>query len=273
MTDTGSKPSKLGPALKKAGRLIVTLLLLAAVLLGAVIGLKNFGVFDATKFIPFPLPFIAPPPAPQQQDAAAAEKALAEVQQLSQESPGTQPGQQQAAQPTEAEQKELRETMSAKAMQEQAPKKAVPPEIVPEIIYIARTFRLKPGGTTLENKIYEHAGKAGGNFNRTNWEVNPGSEGSYEIAALIPSKTGILNYYFLVDRAKKTVSPANDAGKAAYELLVRESAAKPPKKGSKKASAKPAPRTQPKKAAPKKQAAPEEEYEYEYVEDDGTGTE
>lgn len=276
MADMGSKPSKLVPAFKKIFRLLITLVLLAAVLVGAVIGLKSFGVFDATKFIPFPLPFISAPKAqPQQTEAETQKAALAAMEELTKEAAPEQQAIQpegQELQPTTPEEQEaLRKTMQAKAMQEQSPKKPMQADLAPEIIYIARTFKLKPGGPSLENKIYEHAGNAGGNFNRTSWEVKPAADGLFEIAAVIPAKTNSLNYTFIVDRAKKSVTPSNDAGKAAFEALAVESEAKPPKKSSKKGAARPAAKPQPKKAAPKKEAAPEEEYEYEYVEDDGTG--
>ena len=100
--------------------------------------------------------------------------------------------------------------------------------------------------------------------------MKPAADGLFDIAAVIPAKTNSLNYTFVVDRAKKSVTPSNDAGKAAFEALAKETEAKPPKKSAKKGAAKPAAKPQPKKAAPKKEAAPEEEYEYEYVEDDGT---
>ncbi len=247
IADTGSKPSRIVPALKKILRLIITLVLLAAVLAGAVAGLKNFGIFDATKFIPFPIPFLSTPEAPPQQTGAEAQKAaLAAMEELTKEAPP----EQQAQQPATPE--------------EQSPKKPMQADVAPEIIYIARTFKLKPGGPSLENKIYEHAGNAGGNFNRTSWEVKPAADGMFDITAMIPGKTNSLNYTFVVDRARKSVSPSNEAGKAAFKALARESEAKPPKKSPKKGAAKPAAKPQAKKAAP------EEEYEYEYVEDDGT---
>lgn len=277
IADTGSKPSKIVPALKKIFRLIVTLVLLAAVLLGAVIGLKNFGVFDATKFIPFPLPFISAPAAPQPQGelpaqpAQTAEKAIEAIQ--SQVQPG-QPGIDNMAPTTPEQQEELRKAMQAKALQEQAPKKPMPPDITPQIIYIGRTFNLKKGGPTLENKIYELAAKEGGNFSRTGWEVRPAEGGMYELAAVIPAKTGNLTYTFLVDQAKKAVSPSNEAGKAAFEAMAKESEAKIPRKsGKQKASARqPAkPLAPPKKAAPAKKAPAEDEYEEYEVVDDGSG--
>ncbi len=274
IADTGSKPSKIVPALKKIFRLIITLVLLAAVLLGAVIGLKNFGVFDATKFIPFPLPFISAPAAPQPQGEQAGqtpEKALEAIQ--SQVQPG-QPGIDNMAPTTPEQQEELRKAMQSKALQEQAPKKPMPPDITPQIIYIGRTFSLKKGGPTLENKIYELAAREGGNFSRTGWEVRPAEGGMYELAAVIPAKTGNLTYTFLVDQAKKSVSPSDEAGKAAFEAMAKESEAKIPKKsGKRKASARqPAkPLARPKKAAPAKKAPAEDEYEEYEVVDDGSG--
>ncbi|MDD5209682.1 MAG: hypothetical protein PHV36_09860 [Elusimicrobiales bacterium] len=276
IADTGSKPSKIVPALKKIFRLIITLVLLAAVALGAVIGLKNFGVFDATKFIPFPLPFVSAPAAPQAQGeqpgqpAQTPEQALAVIQ--AQVQPG-QPGVDNMAPTTPEQQEELRKAMQAKALQEQAPKKPMPPDITPQIIYIGRTFNLKKGGPTLENKIYELAAKEGGNFSRTGWEVRPAEGGMYELAAVIPAKTGNLTYTFLVDQAKKAVSPSNEAGKAAFEAMAKESEAKTPKKsgkqkGSARQSAKPL--APPKKAAPAKKAPAEDEYEEYEVVDDGS---
>ncbi len=279
IADTGSKPSKIVPALKKIFRLIVTLVLLAAVLLGAVIGLKNFGVFDATKFIPFPLPFVSAPAAPQAQGGQPAqpaqtaqtpEQALAAIQ--AQVQPG-QPAIDNMAPTTPEQQEELRKAMQTKALQEQAPKKPMPPDVTPQIIYIGRTFNLKKGGPTLENKIYELAAKEGGNFSRTGWEVRPVEGGMYELAAVIPAKTGNLTYTFLVDQEKKAVSPSNEAGKAAFEAMVKESEPKVPKKaGKKKTSArKPSkPLAPPKKAAPAKKAPADDEYEEYEVVDDGS---
>ncbi len=276
IADTGSKPSKIVPALKKIFKLIITLVLLAAVALGAVIGLKNFGVFDATKFIPFPLPFVSAPAVPQPQGeqpgqpAQTPEKAMEAIQ--SQVQPG-QPGIDNMAPTTPEQQEELRKAMQAKALQEQAPKKPMPPDITPQIIYIGRTFNLKKGGPTLENKIYELAAKEGGNFSRTGWEVRPAEGGMYELAAVIPAKTGNLTYTFLVDQAKKAVSPSNEAGKAAFEAMAKESEAKAPKKsGKQKGSAKRPAKAlaPPKKAASAKKAPAEDEYEEYEVVDDGS---
>ena len=264
IADTGSKPSRIVPALKKIFKFLITLVLLAAVLVGAVIGLKNFGVFDATKFIPFPIPFISAPAQPQETADAAAQAAGQEQ--------GQQQGQAGTTAPTAEEQEALRKVMSEKAAQEQTPLKTMQPDVAPEIIYITRTFKLKPAGQILENKIFEHAAKAGGDFSRTGWEVRQAAGGMFEIVATIPAKTGNLTYTYIVDREKKTVQPSNEAGKAAYDTLgIETPQQKPPKKSAKqRGAAKPAPKAAAKKAAPKKAAEPEEEYEYEYVEDDGT---
>ena len=275
ITDKGSQPSMIGPALIKVSKLALTLVLLVAVLLGGVIGMKNFGVFDATKFIPFRLPFTGagsaqPAQAVQPQPSAGTPtQAASQPTAMEQTQPPMQPGQAEASQPTPEQQTEQRQAMMEKVLQEQTPKKAMQKGVATEIIYITRTYKLKPGGQSLENMIYEHAGKAGGNYNRTGWDVKQAEEGMFEIAAVIPAKAQNLTYTFLVDRANKTVLPSNDEGKAVFDALSKETAKKlTPKKSRQKSTVKAAPRPQVKKAAPKKQAEPEEEYEY--VEEDGT---
>ena len=254
IADTGSKPSRILPLLKKAGKLVFTLVLLTAVALMAVIGLKNFRIFDATKFIPFQLPFAG---------GKEAQEPVTEPEQK----PAEQPLEQKPAEQPAAGQKP--EQAQTAPVQDQ--KKALPPEVAPEIIYITRTFKLKPAGQSLENKLDAHSAKAGGSYSGVKWEVRPAEEGMFEIDAVIPAKPANLTYSFKVDRAKKAVSPANEPGKAVFNTLAGEAAQKPSgKKAAKqKAAAKPAAK-QPKKAAGKKKASPEEEYEYEYVEDDGT---
>jgi len=263
ITDTGSKPSKIGPAIKKISKLLITLVLLTAVALMGVIGLKNFGVFDATKFIPFPLPFTGSKPA-QEQPAADVEPALpgALAEAASEAKQAGEKPQAPAAPQTEAPQ----------AAQELAQKKNLAAEATPEIIYITRTFKLKPGGQNLESKIDAHSAKAGGSYAGTKWEVRPDTDGMFQIDAVIPAKTGSLTYSYMVDRAKKTVAPANEEGKATFNDLSKDAAQKPSarKAPKQKAAAKPAARQQPKKPASKKITAPEEEYEYEYVDEDGT---
>ncbi len=286
MTDKGSQPSKIVPSLIKAAKLMLTLVLVAAVLLGAVIGLKNFGVFDATKFLPFRLPFTGAKQAQPAQTAQAVQpqplmetptqtqtQAQTQAQPAGgqeQAQPSRQQEQTEAPQPTPEQQAEQRQAMQEKAKQEQTPQKAMQKGVVTEIIYITRTYKLKPGGQILENKIYEHAAKAGGDYKRTGWDVKQAGEGMFEIAAVIPSKAQNLTYTFLVDRANKTVVPSNEEGKAAFDALVKEAAQKlvPKRSAKKKAAVKPAPKPQARKAAPKKQAEPEDEYEY--VEEDGT---
>lgn len=260
--DQGTKKSNVGAALKKVFKLLITLVLLAAVLLGTVIGLKNFGVFDATKFLPFPLPFLggaqSAAPQPQAADPFSGEQSAAQAQ-------PEQPGQSaagEAASPTPEQQEALRKAMQEQAQAMQDKKTApVPPEAVPEVIYITRTYKAAPAGQSLENKIYEHAGKSGGNYNKTNWSVRSADGGKFEIDALIPAKTSMLTYTFLVDREKKGVQPLNEPAKAAFDALTA-----PPARAArapKKAAAKPAPAPK-KKAAPKAAAPADEEYEYVY---------
>ncbi len=245
--DQGTKPSRLVPLVKKLGKAVTTLVLLIAVLLGGVIGLKKFGIFDATAFIPFPLPFVertpAAQPEPQAAEPAAQPEPLAPAQ--------AQPPQQPAAQP-----------------EPQVPVVKVP-DMSPELVYFARTYKTTEGGPTLENTIYSLASKAGGTPDKTNWDVTKISEGMYQVTAMVPAKSGQLAYGFIVNYASKTLLPSDDNGKAAFKGLTPGTAR--PKKG-RPAARKPAaaPAAQPKKAAAKKPAA-EEEYEYVYEEDDGTG--
>lgn len=253
IVDTGSKSAKFPALLKKLGKGLATAALLAAVLLGGVVFLKNFGIFDATAFLPFPLPFTqkqtAEQPVPEQQPPAG--------QPAAEQPQAGQPGQgQQAA----------------------APQQPKAPDISPEIIYFTRTYKLSADGPTLEDKIAESAAASGGDYNRVDWKVAQGAEGIFEISAKIPAKNGDLSYTFVVDYAKKTLLPGDDLGRAALAALapapVRRPAAraKKPAAGRKaaprRAAAAPKPKTAPKAAAP---AAKDDEYEYVYEDDDGTG--
>ncbi|OGR68405.1 MAG: hypothetical protein A2179_07625 [Elusimicrobia bacterium GWC2_63_65] len=255
IVDTGSKRSKLAAVFKKFGRLVITLVLLAAVALGAVIGLKNFGVFDATPFIPFPLPFVqsaAPAPSAEQQ---AAEQAAAE---------------QQAA-------AAIKELQGQAAGQEQAAPIQPAKDISPEIVYFTRTYKLKQDGPTLEDKLVELSKAAGGDYARVDWKVKQGVENIFEIAAVIPSKAGSLAYTFVADYGKKTLLPADAHGTEALEALAGQLPPKQltvTKRGSRAGAGK---RTQARKPAaqvkkaPVKKAAPapeEDEYEYEYEDED-----
>lgn len=254
--DIGTKKSNVGMALKKVFKLIFTLVLLAAVLLGAVIGLKTFGIFDATPFIPFPLPFVSGPQQSAQTGAEAFQEGQAAPDQAAQPAGD-------AAQPTPEQQEAMRKESQERVAQEQAGKPQPAPEAAPEITYITRTFKPDASGASLENKMFDHASKAGGNPNNTAWEVRTAPDGKFEIDAVIPARTGNLTYTFLVDRAQKTVAPVNDAAKAAFAPAppVRKSASRKP--AAKKAPAKTAPKPAPAKLAPKAEEA-EEEYEYVY---------
>ncbi|OGR66631.1 MAG: hypothetical protein A2X31_04740 [Elusimicrobia bacterium GWB2_63_22] len=254
IVDQGSKPSRLVPALKKAAKALVTVVLLIAVALGAVIGLKNFGIFDATKFIPFQLPFVAADAQPggeQPADGQAAADAIAAMAAAEQQIAQAEAGQAAPAQPQEQ------------------PQPAAAPERAPEVIYFTRTFKLKADGPTLEDKISEHAARSGGDYNRADWQVKQAVPGVFEIAGVVPAKDANLTYTFTVNLEGKTLQPGDDYGKTAYAALAA-AAPKPraPRQRAGKAAAKP----QPKKAAPKKLAPPpaEEEYEYVYEDEDGT---
>ena len=246
----GSKSSKIGSAVKKLFKLLLTLALLAAVLLGAVIGLKRAGVFDATVYIPFPVPF-AGASAAKEQPAPEAFSA-----QPAQPQAGAQPAAQPAGQP---------------AAQPEVQAQAKTPDLSPQIIYFTRTYHATPSGPNLENKISEISAAAGGDYGQVNWQVKQGGDGIFEIAAMIPSKTGDLAYTFIVDYNKKSLLPADDAGKAAFAAL---SAPARRAKASGRVKKQPAAaKARPKKAAAKgsKAAKTADEYEYVYEEDDGTG--
>lgn len=261
--DQGKKSSKiggmLGSVVKKFFKLVMTIALLAAVALVSVIGLKTAGVFDATKFIPFPLPFLTKP-------APAAEK------------------------PAEAAPEAPAQGQPAPEMKQEAPKEA---DISPEIVYFARNYTAAPGGARLEDKISEITAAAGGTYNPANWQTNKSGPDMYETAAVIPVKGGKITFTFIVDHAKRTLLPADPTGKAAFEALSKpgaaqgkkagrqtknrgqkkaeaaaadEPAAEPaaaPAKGKSKAAA-PAAKGKGKAAAGKKAAAAKEEFEYVY---------
>lgn len=247
IVDTGSKNSKIGALFRKLFRFIFTLVLLAAVALGAVFFLKNFGIFDATPFIPFQIPFISGTPAAQPEAQPQPEPAAA---------------QQPAA--------------------EAAPAQPPAKDISPEIVYFTRTYKLAADGPSLEDKLIALSLAAGGDYARVDWKVQPGVENIYEIAALVPGKDGAsLAYTFVADYAKKTLLPADPGGTQALEALAGKAPPKKvsPKQGRKaaqrakaqaarKAAAAAAPAPAP-KAAPAKPAAPaEDEYEYEYVDEE-----
>lgn len=247
----GGKGSKIGALVKKLVKTVVTLVLLVAVLLGAVIGLKQFGVFDATVYMPFPIPF-AGAPANQEQPVPEAPPAEAQPAQPQQ-------GAQQAQQPA-------------------APAQPKAPDLSPEIVYFTRTYRASPAGPTLEDKIGENASANGGDYGKVDWQVKQGGEGIFEIAAKVPTKSGYVAYTYIVDYNKKSILPADESGKAAFDAL-----ATPPKRGkdagkgkkqppAARAGAKKAPAAKTGKAAAAKAGkAAADEYEYVYEEDDGTG--
>ncbi|HAT71300.1 MAG TPA: hypothetical protein DCS63_00610 [Elusimicrobia bacterium] len=238
IVDTGTRRFDIGSIFRKLTRLILTLALLAAVVLGGIVSLKNLGVFDATTFIPFPLPFVksAPPPQPAAEPQPAPQ------------APVPQP-EEQARQP-----------------------KA--PDLSPEIIYFTRTYKAGPSGPSLEDKIAENSAAAGGDYANVNWQLKPGPEGVFEIAGVVPAKAGPLTFTYVVDYGKKTILPGDERGKAAFDALT----ARPPARAraaarARKAAAQPRQRAQARKpaAAPKQTESKEDEYEYVYEEDDGTG--
>ncbi len=249
--DQGSKRSGIGSALKKLVSLVLTVALLAALLLVAVIGLKRAGIFDATRYIPFPVPFLT-----------AGGQAPGQTAALPQETPAL--PQHTAALPEE--------------------NKA--PDLTPEIIYFVRTYRVKSDGPTLEENIFAAAAKSGGNDSRANWQVKQTGDGIYEAAALIPSNGGNTAYTYTVDYNRKTIEPVDETGKAAFAAFTGAPAAARKRtitspaatftreSSAAKPSARPAAKRAAKKALkPAAAAKPksDDEYEYVYEDDDGTG--
>jgi hypothetical protein len=263
IVDTGSKRSSIGPMLGKLVKGVVTIVLLVAALFVAVIVLKNTGVFDATKFIPFQLPFVggraqAPETPAQPAPEAGTQQAPAQPQ-STQPAPGAQPGQAQAQQ-------------------------AKTPDISPEIIYFTRTYKAPQGTQTLEDGLVAQSAAAGGEYAKVNWQVKPAGENVYEISAIIPSGQAALTYTFVVDYGRKTLLPGNDESKAVLGAITPRQAPARGKvtKGRRKGAAGAAQAAQPGARQPAakgaktakgaaKQGKAQDEYEYVYEDDDGTG--
>lgn len=259
MVDQGGKSSKAGAAIVKLCKVafkgILTVVLLAAVLAGAVIGLKTSGIFDATRFIPFQLPFLAGPaqtPAAPPAPLAAAKPATSQAQQ---------PQAAQGAAPAEQPKAEEKE-----------------PQIAPEIVYFIRNYKLRPNGASLEDTIYADAAKTGGASSGLSWKVRSTGKDTYEVKALVPSSGGQASYGYSVDYAAKQILPIDESGKTAFEAMIQENnvatkRAAPKSRGkaaARRQQAK-APAQHSKKAPAAAKGAPADEYEYVYEDDDGTG--
>lgn len=253
--DTGSnRSSKLAGLFKKLFKFLVTLLLLGAVLLGGVIFLKKFNIFDATAFVPFPLPFIgAEAPAQPAEQPAAEGQLPPELAQAAKD---------QAAQSA------------------QAPAQAQPRDLSPEIVYFTRTYKPSPSGPSLEDKLADMAMAEGADYAKVDWKVKLGTENIYEISAVMPIKGGSVTYTFVADYAKKTLMPGDARGTAVLDALLGKpypsKTVKPAKgqpQGRRKAPQVKRQAAAAKRAAPaaKKAAPAEDEYEYVYEDEDGTG--
>jgi hypothetical protein len=162
-------------------------------------------------------------------------------------------------------------------------------DISPEVLYFAQKYSLQPGGTTLENKIYEDAVFKKGNFNKVTWQARELSDGVYELTCNVPLLDGTnrLSYRYMVDYTQKTIKPQDAMAQRPMDALLRKQ--EPPKenaskagKGRKKAAApavrdvsraKPATKRGPgpaaAKPAPQTQTAADEEYEYVYEDEPG----
>lgn len=278
--DQGTKKkSNIGMAGKKVVKLLLTVVLLAAVLLGAVIGLRNMGIFDATKFIPFQLPFVTaekPQAEPAQEPEPAAQPAAAPAAQAASQVAGQQPApqpqpQQPAAQATQplSQQAQPAAAPAAEAVQPGAAAEASRVDI-PEMIYVTRTFKLD--GRSLENDIYAAAARKGGDYNKTSWQAVPGENGKFLVSAVIPARTGTLTYAFLTDKEKRTVEPANEAAKAVFAEMSRRRARRAPRRAPRRKE----PRRPVRKPAAKPAAkaasgsgSSNDDYEYVYVDQNG----
>ncbi|MEI7481187.1 MAG: hypothetical protein WCK75_02440 [Elusimicrobiota bacterium] len=255
--DQGSsgKKSTIAWIIKKIFKLFITLILLAAVVGGAAFALKNFGVFDVTKFIPFPVPFLS---ASRSAETPAAPQPFQAVAQT--------PAQQTPAPQAEPAKRDL----------------------TPEIIFIGRTFETKTAGVTLETRIYEDAQTRNGNFNIATWQAKELPNGLFELNAIIPlaDRTGQLVYSYEVDYAKKTVQSLDAASakplNATWNVAQDPKQNKPQiKKGRQgtgaaavkgrqpKPAAKPAAKPAPKSVTEKPADAADEEYEYVYEDETG----
>ena len=266
IVDSGRNNIRIGLFFKKASKFIITLLLIIAVALVAVIGLKQFQIFDATRFIPFPIPFLT-----ENKAAPASETQAANEQPQSPEA---------SAKPSAPE-------------QQAAPVKVEP--IPPEVIYFIHTYALRPGAITLENIIRQESAKAGWDSDKLNWEncAQSGNTpeagkfkaapGAYALTAVVPSKDGKnrLSFPYEVDTKLGTVKPLDEIGKTAMETLISASVIKTqPKSGALKngrqarragAHAKAPPATQARQPAPRKQAQTPPLDEYDYVDEADTG--
>ena len=249
IVDKGSSgvASMLSGIVKKLPRIIVTLVLLASVPVVAAFVLRQLGILDVTRALPFRIPFLHAPP---EKRAAGA--------------PVPQPSQQADAVPTPA------------------PAASPEKDLSPEIIYIGRTFSLKAGGSTLENKIQEDAAAQNGDFNKTVWQVGKIRDGVFELTGAVPVSGGAeqLTYRYEVDYVRRTVTPLNGTAQKPMNALIREKdlsertqAPRIGKTGKVPGAAADAKR--PKQTAKRVKAkvtAPDDEYEYAYEEEPG-GTE
>ncbi|MCX5784691.1 MAG: hypothetical protein NTX59_03285 [Elusimicrobia bacterium] len=276
IVDTGRKKIRIGSFFGKLFRLITTLLLIAAIALVAVFVLKQQKIFDATKYIPFPIPFLTNHNANTKmavQDAQTAQFPTGQDQApQGAEGPNLSTGTEGANLNTDAEHTQ---GDTAQKQTSQAKVEAVPPEV----IYFIRNYTLRPGGLTLENAIRQEAAKAGWDSEKLEWEGNfTGTEGYYQISAVVPSKNGKsqLAFTYKANVKRNDVKPLDTTGNAGMEALVAASASKkqPKARAAKnKRQAKPVRThaTTPKQhlQAAQKQAAPADEYEY--VDEEDTG--
>ena len=249
---SGGKAAKIIGVIKKISKLLITLVLLAAVLGGAAFALKQFNVFDVTKFLPFQIPYLS---SPQAEPAT----------------PAPQPFQQSGE--AQAVNQEAGQGGQAGTPQAEPPKK----DLSPEIIYIGRTHAVKPGGDTLENMIYRDAAARKGDFNKTTWQVKELPGNIFELDGVIPLKdnSGQLIYRYEIDYAQKIVKPLDGMSKKPMDAQLKAGAAaqqnRSKSKKGRKGTAPAAARQSVPAAKVKAKAAIPADDEYEYVDEEETG--
>lgn len=248
--DHGSrdKESWLPGLIKKSSKFVITLILLAAGAAVAAFGLKQAGVFDVTKFLPFRTPLSSP----------------------------QQPAEAPAPQPFQTDQ-------AAPEVQTQPARK----DLADEVIAIGKAFAVKSGGATLEGRVFEDAAARKGDFSKAVWQAKELRSGLFELDAVIPSMDGggQLTYRYEVDYATKMVKPLDDASAKPLDPVLKENQApaqnktqiKKIRKGTaalkgrqQRPAAKPAGKHKTKQAKGPQPAAGDDEYEYVY-EDEAAG--
>ncbi|PIU19551.1 MAG: hypothetical protein COT18_06905 [Elusimicrobia bacterium CG08_land_8_20_14_0_20_59_10] len=255
IVDQGVKSSKLKGMMsgffRKMTQLLLTLALLLAVLLVSVFALKTANVFDATIYIPFKIPFLSSP---------------------------VTTGTDRPLLPSNIE-SQLAQLKGEPAQDGEQPEANKEPDVSPEVVYFARYYAPVAGGPKLEDKIMEAAAAAEAIYNPSNWQAKSTGKDLYEVSSMAPGDTSTMTFTFTVDFAKKTITPIDEKGKAAYNALMpppaskkarntrskrRAAAAKKNAARTQAAPAKKKPAAKTTKITAEEKQGADEEYEYVY---------